>query len=269
MLKVVVFDNGRSGFLGEHSCMDGTPTLRLNEFVLGALAKAKIDHGPAESNAKLSQPIELKFDETPEVKALVAASEQRFDELIGKHDLHVRLSATSTGEAFLFLFFLQVLHYQAYGKSLIKTFKISPDAWAQMAKQLAFHKLFNRPGVTYESCQTRKYALGRTEVIRSASNESKAFAEAMLNPNATDAERANLLRKANARHAQYAAWGADAQGVDRHFFGLKRMLKEGEEVPEVYKDVAFSKTNHWELSTSQLSSDYVDGWGYGEGMYCS
>lgn len=27
---VIVFDNGRSGFLGEHSCMDGTPTLRLN-----------------------------------------------------------------------------------------------------------------------------------------------------------------------------------------------------------------------------------------------
>lgn len=24
---VIVFDNGRSGFLGEHSCMDGTPTL--------------------------------------------------------------------------------------------------------------------------------------------------------------------------------------------------------------------------------------------------
>ena len=40
--------------------------------------------------------------------------------------------------------------------------------------------MFNRPGVTYESAQTRKYQLGRTEVIRSASNESKAWAEAML-----------------------------------------------------------------------------------------
>ena len=42
--------------------------------------------------------------------------------------------------------------------------------------------MFNRPGVTYESAQTRKFQLGRTEVIRSASNESKAWAEAMLNP---------------------------------------------------------------------------------------
>ena len=40
--------------------------------------------------------------------------------------------------------------------------------------------MFGRPGVTYESAQTRKYQLGRTEVIRSASKESKDWAEAML-----------------------------------------------------------------------------------------
>lgn len=42
--------------------------------------------------------------------------------------------------------------------------------------------MFGRPGVTYESAQTRKYQLGRTEVIRSASNESKAWTEAMVSP---------------------------------------------------------------------------------------
>ena len=40
--------------------------------------------------------------------------------------------------------------------------------------------MFGRPGVAYESAQTRKYLLGRTEVIRSASNESKVWVEAML-----------------------------------------------------------------------------------------
>ena len=42
------------------------------------------------------------------------------------------------------------------------------------------------------------------------------------------------------------------------------MLVLGEEVPEIYTDKAFSQTNHWELSTSQLSSKFLDGWGYGE-----
>ena len=63
---------------------------------------------------------------------------------------------------------------------------------------------------------------------------------------------------------QYSAWAADGQGVDRHLFGLKKMLVPGEEVPEVYTDKAFGQTNHWELSTSQLSSKFLDGWGYGE-----
>jgi carnitine O-acetyltransferase len=47
-------------------------------------------------------------------------------------------------------------------------------------------------------------------------------------------------------------------------YGLKKMIREGEPLPEIYKDEAFSKTSHWELSTSQLSSPYLDGWGYGE-----
>ena len=46
---VIVFENGKSGFLGEHSCIDGTPTLRMNEFILAALAERSfhaIKNGP-------------------------------------------------------------------------------------------------------------------------------------------------------------------------------------------------------------------------------
>lgn len=45
------------------------------------------------------------------------------------------------------------------------------------------------------------------------------------------------------------------------------MLKEGEALPDIYKDPAFSLSSKWELSTSQLSSKYLDGWGYGEGLH--
>ncbi|KAI0821984.1 acyltransferase ChoActase/COT/CPT [Trametes gibbosa] len=243
--QFIVFENGKSGFLGEHSCMDGTPTLRLNEFVLASLAHGKVDLGTAPANAQLAPPQELAFTLDATTQKAIADAEAHFDALIGQHEM-------------------EVLHYEGYGKEFIKAFKASPDAWAQLVKQLAFHKMFGRPGVCYESAQTRKYQLGRTEVIRSASKESKAWAEAMLDPKQTDAHRAALFRKAVSRHLQYAAWAADGQGVDRHLFGLKKCLKEGEPIPEIYADEAFSKTNHWELSTSQLSSPYLDGWGYGE-----
>lgn len=58
--------------------------------------------------------------------------------------------------------------------------------------------------------------------------------------------------------------------MDRHLFGLKKMLKEGEPTPSIYTDEAYSKTSNWELSTSNLSSPFLDGWGYGEGkvLHC-
>ncbi|THH06706.1 hypothetical protein EW146_g9528 [Bondarzewia mesenterica] len=243
--QLIVFENGRSGFLGEHSSMDGTPTLRLNEFVAASLASNKVDLGPRTASSSLPSPIELTFETNDAVLADVRTAEKHFEELVGAHDLHV-------------------LHYEGYGKAHIKRFKTSPDAWAQLVKQLAFYKLAGRPAVTYESAQTRKFQLGRTEVLRSASVESKAWVDVMNDPKATDEHRAALFRRAAARHVQYAAWAADGQGVDRHLFGLKKMLREGEPLPEIYKDEAFARTSHWELSTSQLSSPFIDGWGYGE-----
>ncbi|KAH9042175.1 acyltransferase ChoActase/COT/CPT [Lactarius pseudohatsudake] len=243
--QLVVWDNGRSAFLGEHACMDGTPTLRLNEFILGSLAANEIELGSPSPSSMLTPPAEIVLAANDAVLADVKEAEKNFDKLVGSHDL-------------------QVLHYDAYGKSLIKQFKTSPDAWAQLVKQLAFHKLKGRPAVTYESAQTRKFQRGRTEVIRAASEQSKAWVDAMIDPNATDAQRAALFRSAVARHAQYSAWAADGQGVDRHLFGLKKVLKDGEALPEIYKDPAFSISSHWDLSTSQLSSKYLDGWGYGE-----
>ena len=45
------------------------------------------------------------------------------------------------------------------------------------------------------------------------------------------------------------------------------MLKDGEPLPGMFTDPAFGQSSHWELSTSQLSSRYLDGWGYGEGDF--
>ncbi|KAF5360627.1 hypothetical protein D9756_004610 [Leucocoprinus leucothites] len=247
--QLIVYDNGRSGFLGEHSCMDGTPTLRMNEFMLATLSSGKIDLGPStiSNPSSLPYPQQLTFQLNDTVKSHITSATSRFDTLISKHELHV-------------------LHYEGYGKNLMKHHKFSPDAWAQLVKQLAFHKLFGRPGVTYESAQTRKFQRGRTEVIRSASSESKAWAEAMLDPTAwrEPLKLKDLFSKAVSRHIQYSSWAADGQGVDRHLFGLKRMLKDGEPLPEIYKDETFAKSSHWELSTSQLSSKFLEGWGYGE-----
>ncbi|KAF8234274.1 acyltransferase ChoActase/COT/CPT [Tricholoma matsutake] len=248
--QLIVYENGRSGFLGEHSCMDGTPTLRMNEFVLGSLALHKADLGPPLSDSTpvdLPHPEELVFTTNEHVRTLVRSAEAKFDALVADHELHV-------------------LHYEAYGSNYIKTHKVSPDAWAQLIKQLSFFKMHARLGVTYESAQTRRFKNGRTEVVRSLSSEAAEWVKAMINPSAhkDPTHLRSLFLAAVKRHMTYSSWAANGQGIDRHLFGLKKSLKSDEEVPGLYKDEAYAKSSHWEMSTSQLSSPLFDGWGYGE-----
>jgi carnitine O-acetyltransferase len=86
-----MYDNARSGFLGEHSCMDGTPTLRMTEFMLASLGAGKINHGEATvSKEKLPQPKELQWVLDDKARLYIQEAEKNFDELVGSHEMEVR-----------------------------------------------------------------------------------------------------------------------------------------------------------------------------------
>lgn len=57
--------------------------------------------------------------------------------------------------------------------------KQSPDAYLQMALQLAFHKDQGAPVATYETASTRLFKHGRTDVIRTLSEDSWRWVQAM------------------------------------------------------------------------------------------
>lgn len=91
-VSVIVFENGKSGFMGEHSCMDGTPTLRMNEFALASLAAKKVHLGPprtSETGKRLPIPTELKFVVDETVSKRVKDAEIAFNKLVDQHDMHV------------------------------------------------------------------------------------------------------------------------------------------------------------------------------------
>ena len=222
-LAVVVFENGKSGFNGEHSCMDGTPTSRLNDWLLRSLAHGKIDLGSTEVRpaSKLPQVKPITFNLPSSVKSTISEAVKAHDSIMAKHDL-------------------SVLEYSGYGKVVIKKYKTSPDSYAQLVMGLAYYKMEGKVAPTYESAQTRKYRLGRTEVIRSTTNEALEWYKAMENPQRSvsgqtvpsscvsailiprceqDAERLELFRKAAAKHIKLAGEAADGRGVDRHLFG--------------------------------------------------
>ena len=244
-LQFIINENGTAGFMGEHSMMDGSPTHRMNDHLNASIFNNKIDLSEKPVRSDLPDPRPINFTLNEEVLEAIDAAAKEHHQQIAAHELRVQ-------------------SYQAYGKGLIKKFKCSPDAYVQMIIQLAYFKMYGKNRPTYESASTRKFAEGRTETIRTVSDDSVAFCKAISDPAVPREEAVRLFRTALAAHSKYTAEASDGKGVDRHLFGLKKLLREGEPLPSIYSDPAYAYSGSWYLSTSQLSSEYFNGYGWSQ-----
>jgi carnitine O-acetyltransferase len=156
------------------------------------------------------------------------------------------------------------------GSDFIKKTGNPPDAFAQLAMQLATYRLFGEQVGTYEATQVRRFLHGRTEVTRAVTMESAAFVKRMGMASSTNddpetrKEKFDLLKKATAAHAAYSALAAQALGVDRHFFGLSMLVDPQEEKPSLFSDPVFQRSKYWRVSTSNLSHPRIVNWGFGQ-----
>jgi carnitine O-acetyltransferase len=46
--------------------------------------------------------------------------------------------------------------------------------------------------------------------------------------------------------------------------GLRMLIKEDEEMPQLFKDPSYSNSGRWIMSTSQIPGEHFDGYGWGE-----
>lgn len=77
---------------------------------------------------------------------------------------------------------LRILVHNAFGKGLMKKCRVSPDAFIQMALQLAYFRDAGKFSLTYEASMTRLFREGRTETVRPCTIESAAWVKAMEKP---------------------------------------------------------------------------------------
>ncbi|KAJ1952996.1 Carnitine O-acetyltransferase mitochondrial [Linderina pennispora] len=243
--QILVFANGRYGFNGEHSLTDATTDMRLcNTLVhdVESLAVANFPAAAAESEAE-----EIKFDFNGQLLGHISKAVSYFDATVSAHEL-------------------STLTFDSFGKEQIKKMKVSPDAFVQMAMQLAYYRKFRQVPPTYESASTKAYARGRTETSRSVSDSSAEWCSSMVDhPEATSLHaKSELLRAAIVKQSQYTAMCSKGQGIDRHLLGLQLSLLPGEPVPELFTDPVFTGSRHWKLSTSQISDPILDAYGWGE-----
>ena len=253
-IELVVFKNGKAGMMGEHSQFDGQVAVGLADYCLQHERKV-IQHveqwGHTKKKSSSSPPpkclsslIKWSFASSWNLKNIM----HEFHDLIARHDL-------------------STVTFRLGGKKMIKSFKISPDAFAQMAIQLAYYRMFGTIRATYEPLSMRQYRHGRTETVRVVSNESRAFVEGMGNTTLSSQQRVSLLRTAGNQHVKYIKNAAQGHACDRHLWGLRQCIGTNETMPSMFQDPVYWSTCNWHISTSNLSNDLFDGWGWGEGKF--
>ena len=130
----------------------------------------------------------------------------------------------------------------------MKTCRLSPDAYIQMALQLAYYRDFGKFSLTYEASMTRLFREGRTETVRSCTIESSAWVLAMEDKSSNSDERMKLLQAACKQHQEGYLNAMCGRGVDRHLFCLYVVSKYLEVDSPFLKEVV---SEPWRLSTSQ------------------
>jgi len=151
------------------------------------------------------------------------------------------------------------LDFEGFGKNFATKNKFSPDAFIQVAFQLAFYRLKGYPGSTYESANTKRYYHGRTETIRSCSQDSTKFCKVFLDPHASSKDKIASLKTACETHVKISNDCKNGQGIDRHLYGMLWLAKHNQqkfpnyELPEIFTDVAYPLMKTDLLSTSNSS----------------
>uniref|UniRef100_A0A8C2C107 carnitine O-palmitoyltransferase n=1 Tax=Cyprinus carpio TaxID=7962 RepID=A0A8C2C107_CYPCA len=234
---VVLYKNGKNGLNAEHSWADAPIMAHVWEYVMTTdcfqLGYTEEGHCKGDVASSLPPPTRLTWDIPAECQERIERSLAVAQTLADDVDFHV-------------------LPIQDFGKGAIKKCKISPDAFIQIALQLAYYRNRGSFTLTYEASMTRLFREGRTETVRSCTSESCTFVRAL---EGGEEVCRHLFRTAAEKHQHLYRMAMTGGGIDRHLFCLYIVSKYlGEESPFL-KEV-LSET--WRLSTSQTPLQQVE-----------
>lgn len=195
----VVFPDGAAGINTEHCRLDGTTVLALVDGILSHSAAAHERRLGARSQGEPAA-TGIPF---------VLTEERALDVRAAREDFAAFADTVAT-ELVTF----------PHGSDRAKALGVSPDAFAQLAYQLAYRRARGSVGATYESIATLQFHHGRTEAMRVVTPEILTFTAAMDDPDAdTEARRAAFDAAAQA-HGRRARACQAGQAPEQHLWEL-------------------------------------------------
>jgi carnitine O-acetyltransferase len=248
-ISFVVFADGTAGVNAEHSRLDGTTVL---DFV----------------DALLAQPVDVRAPRSaavPQGAPAFAALEFALDA-----DLRADVrDATASFAAYADDVVTVALSIGEFGRARANALRISPDAFAQMAFQVAHQRARGFVGATYESIATRDYRHGRTEAMRVVTPESVRLVDAMDDPGADEATRRTALRSAIERHVERVRACQAGRAPEQHLWELQLLQRRQGERLGATEPLGLYDTPGWRelrddcLSTSSTASANLEFSGFG------
>ncbi|KAL0964810.1 hypothetical protein UPYG_G00329280 [Umbra pygmaea] len=233
-MQFVVGEDGVCGTVCEHSPFEGIVLVACTEYLMKFMTGSPSKMGRATSVSELPTPRRLIWKTSTQIDSLLKACAQRLQSLVRNLDMDVH-------------------KFEAYGKEFIKKQKMSPDAYIQIALQLAFYRCNGRLVSTYESASIRRFHEGRVDNIRSATPEALAFVKAMTDIKASDSEKIKRLWDAINAQTNNTILAITGMGIDNHLLGLREISKElNMDMPEIFMDKTYVTSNQFILSTSQV-----------------
>eukprot|EP00659_Diplonema_papillatum_P017746 gene17746-27320_t len=243
--QIVVDEGGNFGAIWEHSFSDGATWNKALQDMWPAMGA--FDKNATGSALDFS---EIKFELSSEIEEkIVRAEAKRLKELQQEVDT-------------------AVLHFDEFGKNGVKKMKMSPDAFCQVALQAAYQNIHGSAGATYEACSMKGFFHGRTETIRSCTNESDAFAKALLSNKHSKEALQGMLIAASKQQSDLAKAAAVGEGIDRHLLGLKMEAKAhgvaaNDPTLQLFDNPLYNASGSWNLSTSNVTAPFIKYFGFG------
>lgn len=245
----IVFADGRAGINVEHCELDGTTILSFTDAVLGTPPEEHSHQSGARTQGPPSpEPITFHLNDT--LRSQVRSAAKAFAQY-GEN------TATST------------VSFEDFGAEAAKALGVSPDAFVQVAYQLAHQRAKGHLGATYESIATRQYRHGRTEAMRVVTPEMQTFVTAMDNPAADTESRRTAFRAAAEKHVSRAKACQAGEVPEQHLWELELIQRRRgadlgvTEQPALYRTPGWLKMRDDYLSTSSAPSANIQYFGFG------
>ncbi|CAH01234.1 carnitine O-acetyltransferase YAT1 [Kluyveromyces lactis] len=269
-LQLIVDRGGRAGINFEHTGVDGHTVLRMTmdiytdsivNFAQGITRNVpkvfEDDDDDRRANRSTKQanlitiPRKLEWSVDSFILSSMHFAETRASDLISQIEF-------------------EYLDFKQFGAAHIKNqFKCSPDAFLQMCFQTAYYALYGKFETTYEPAMTKFFQNGRTEAIRTVSDQSKSFVKSFFNTAVSNPDKIKLLQEACKQHSNVTRECSMGLGQDRHLYALyciwKKVFAKDPKVPlpQLFQDAGWSTLNTNVISTSNCGNPCLKNFGFG------